>query len=143
MNAATKDKQLPVGLIVAGELLLVVAAVRVAGSGAGPLLAYVGVASVVGVLLMLLTAFVVAAGTRQSFGEFDSAALKLAGTYLISNGLAAVLAGTGLGPLIGSAVFFSLMIWLFELELPYAIIFAILYWVVSLIVRLIVAGMLG
>jgi hypothetical protein len=143
MDGAATERKIPVGLIIAGELLFVVAGLRIVGVGrVAELMAFVGVATVVGVALMLGAAFVTATLFKVSFGDLNAAVLKLAGIYLISNGIGALLSGTGLGGLVATAIFFSLMMWLFELEMTYVVVFAVMNWVVQLVVGIAIAGML-
>ena len=140
MDGAAKERQIPIGLIIAGELAFVAAGLRLVGRGVGILMAYVGVATVVGTLLMLLAAFITALITRTSFGDLGSAVLKLAGIYLFANGVGALI--PTVGGLIALAVFFSLVVYLFELEGPYAVAFTIVNFVVHLTVGLALRGML-
>ncbi|HEX8913161.1 MAG TPA: hypothetical protein VF796_12450 [Humisphaera sp.] len=132
MDHDLKEQKIPLGLIVAGELILVVAGLIKVGAGVGVLMAFVGVATVVGVLLMLTTAFLAAFLLRVSFGDLWSAVLKLTGIYIFSAALGLTLP-SGFAFLLQSAAFVVLMMWLFELELPYVIAFAVLNFVVNLV----------
>lgn len=84
MDYSLTERKIPIGLIIGGELLFVVAGLIQFGSKVGLLLAYVGISTVVGTLLMLMAAYVTAAICKVSFGDLLSAALKLAGIYIFS-----------------------------------------------------------
>jgi hypothetical protein len=138
---AAKERQIPIGLMIAGLVLFVVAGLfRAGATGTAMMLAALGVVAVIGVGLMLLAAFITASITSVRFGDLRGALLKFAGIYLFSSGVSAVLGGGWLGALISIAVFFSLLVWLFELETPYAVAFTLIYLVVSWVTALAVAG---
>ena len=138
---AAKERQIPLGLIVGGLVLFAAAALFRAGAGgAAVAMGAMGIVAVIGVALMVLAAFITSALTSTSFGDFGAAVLKFAGIYLFSSGVGAVLGGGWLGGLVGTAVFFSLIVYLFELETPYAVAFTIIYWGVSFVAALAVAG---
>ena len=140
-SEAARERQIPLGLIVAGLVLFATAAVFRAGPGGAALaMGAMGIVAVIGVALMVLAAFVTSAITSTSFGDFGAAVLKFAGIYLFSSGVSAILGGGWLGGLVGTAVFFSLIVYLFELETPYAVAFTLIYWVVSFMAALAVTG---
>ncbi|QOV87405.1 hypothetical protein [Humisphaera borealis] len=141
MDYSLTERKIPIGLIIGGELLFVVAGLIQFGSKVGLLLAYVGISTVVGTLLMLMAAYVTAAICKVSFGDLLSAALKLAGIYIFSAALGAFLP-SGFGFLVRTTTFVILMMWLFDLELTYVIAFTAVNFVVSLLATFAIAAVL-
>lgn len=136
MSEADKDRKIPFALIGVGLVLYTVAGfVRFRAKGPAPVLAVVAVGCVVGVALMLAAAFITAKITGTSFGELGSAVLKLAAIYLFPSAVGLFVPGI-VGGLVASVIAFVLLMWLFELELPYAIIFTIVTWVVNFVAAL-------
>ncbi len=141
LDHSLTERKIPIGLIIAGELMFVIGGLMLVGRDVGLLLAFVGIMTVVGTLLMLLTAFVTASIFRVSFGDLGAAALKLAGIYIFSAALGTFLP-PGFAFVIRTAAFVVLMMWLFELELTYVIVFSVVNFVVNLVVGFVLAGML-
>ena len=141
MNGAARERQAPIGLIIAGLVVYLFVAFRLAGPRGAPVaMGIVAVAAVLGTGLMLLAAFLTAAITRQSFGELSTGILKLAGIYIFSTAIAGLIPGA-IGILIEDALFFSLLIWLFELEVPYAVVFMLVMMGINLIIGLLVVAL--
>lgn len=141
MDHSLTERKIPVGLIIVGELIFVVGGLLKYGSNVGLLLAFIGISTVVGTLLMLIAAYVTAMVCSISFGDLASAALKLAGIYIFSSALGAFLP-SGYGFLLRTTVFVLLMMWLFDLELTYVIAFTAVNFVVSLLAAFAIAAVL-
>ena len=132
MSQNASERQVPLALIVVGLALYAVGAMMHSGSqGVAAVLPVVIVGGMIQTILMILAAFVVASMLKVSFGDFRSAALKFAGAALASGGLGAVIP---LGGLLAALVFLCLIIWLFELEVSYAAVFTVIYFVLALLV---------
>jgi hypothetical protein len=136
MADAATEKRAPIVLIILGFLGYAVAGFAMAGPK-GPALAMgiAGVSVLIGVPLMLLAAYATAAITQQSFGELNTALLKLTAIYLFAGALGTI---PWLGWLLSLIALYALLVWLFELELPYAIAFMIVLWVVRFLVTILV-----
>lgn len=129
MKSHPKDVQIPLTLIVVAFLLFGLAGYRAAGpTGPATAMAAVGVAAVVGTLLMLGAAFVTAQMLSISFGELGPAVLKLAAIYLFPAAAGTLLPFGGLFALV---IWFALLLWLFDLEVYQAVVFAIILFVVN------------
>ena len=132
MSEHATERRIPLILIAVGLVLYAVAAFIYAGTrGVLPVLLIVIVGGFIQTVLLIAAAYLVATFFSVSFGDFRSAILKFAGAALASGGLGAVIP---LGGIVASFTFLGLIIWLFELELPYAIALSVAYFVLSLIV---------
>lgn len=136
------EKQIPLALIF-GSAVLLCAAGLVYGGLAGFMAVFnaLAIATAVGVLLMLLAAFLTAGLFSVSFGEFGSAVLKLTAIYISAAALAALI--PTVGGLLGSALAFVLLMWLFELEMVYAIVFAVMLWLVQIAAAALTTGLIA
>lgn len=144
MTDADKERKIPAVLIAVGVVLYVVAGfLRQGAGGIVSVLVFVGVASAVGVGLMVVAAFITAKITGTSFGELDSAVLKLSAIYLFPSAVAGLIPVPLLNSLVAAAIAFSLLIWLFDLEVPYAIVFTVITWVVNLVAAVVLGAVLG
>jgi len=134
MSDHPKERQIPAALIVAGIALYVLAAfVRAGPAGVGPALVGVLIGGAVQTVLLVVVALAVAASAGVSFGTPGSAALKFAAAALVSGGVAALIP---YGGLVALFVFLGLVMWLFELELTYAVLLTVVYLAVSVGVAL-------
>ena len=139
MKSAPKDVQIPLTLIVAAFLLFALAGYRVAGpSGPAAAMAAVGVAAVIGTALMLAAAFVTASMIGVSFGELGPAALKLAAIYLFPAAVGTLLPYGGFFALV---IWLALLLWLFDLEVYQAVVFAIILFVVNWLTAILIRNM--
>lgn len=134
MAEHAKERQIPLALIGLGVALYVVAAfVRTGAAGVGPTLVAVLIAGAVQTAILIGAAFLLATVLNISFGDVGSALLKFAGAALVSGAVGALIPWGGI---IALFVFLGLIMWLFELEVPYAVALTILYLVVSFVVGL-------
>ncbi|HSV14699.1 MAG TPA: hypothetical protein VLI90_10590 [Tepidisphaeraceae bacterium] len=132
-NAAATEKQIPTALIIVGAGLWVLAGFMGYGvRGASNALAAVGLIATVNVVLMIAGAFLTALVLRISFGDLQSAILKLGAIALFPGAVGYLIPGAG--GLIALALYFSLLIWFFELEVYQAIVFTIVLFVIRLLV---------
>jgi hypothetical protein len=130
--AHATERQIPLILIGVGFAAYGVSALMHAGSaGVVPVLIAVLVAGSVQTVLLIAAAFLVAKFLSVSFGDFQSAAMKFSGAVLASGGLGAILP---VGGIVASIVFLGLILWLFELEVPYAIALTVVYFLLAIVV---------
>ena len=134
-----KEKQIPIILIVIGLIIWVI--VGFARFDVGPLwiVLIVGIDATVRTLLLIAAAYVTAGLMSVSFGDLRAAFLKFTAVVVFSG---AVGAAIPFGGIIAAVVAFGLLLWLFDLEVYQAVVFTIIYWVVSLVAGIIVAGLL-
>lgn len=132
MSSHATERQIPFVLIGVGIVLYVVAAIVHAGTaGVAPVLTAVLIGGSVQTILLIAAAFVVSSLLSVSFGDFRAAVLKFSAAVLASGGLGAILPVWGF---LATVVFFALILWLFELEVPYAIALTVVYFAISLLV---------
>jgi hypothetical protein len=133
-----KEKQIPLVLIVVGALLYVLGAVVVGGSGdALPTLIAVAVGATIQTVILIVSAFIVAAILNVSFGDSKSAILKFAAASLVAGGVASLIP---MGWIIGLFLFLGLVVWLFELEIIYAVVLTVVYIAVSILIGIALAS---
>ena len=136
-----KDFQIPIVLIILGFLIWAYVGFRLAGV-AGPVIAMavIGVGAVVGTGLMIAAAFLTAGLIGVSFGELGPAALKLAAIYLFPSAVGSLIP---FGGLLAIFLWLALLMWLFELEMLQAIVFAIVLflirWAVAWVLAMVIA----
>lgn len=124
-----KETQIPLILTAAGLALYVVAAfVRTGAGGVGATLTAVLIGAAIQTVLLVVIALIVGTLMSVSFGSIGSAALKFAAASIASGGIAALLPGGGIVALF---VFLGLVMWLFEIELTYAVVLTVVYLFVS------------
>jgi len=129
MSDHAKEQKIPLILVGIGFTLYVLAAfVRTGSAGAGPTLVGVHIGGIVQTALLIVAALLVGTLLSVSFGSVPSAALKFAGAAVLSGGVGAVIP---FGGIVALFVFLRLIMWLFELELTYAVVLTIVYFVVS------------
>lgn len=134
MSEHSTERQIPLILIGVGLLLYAIAAFVHAGTaGVAPVLFAVVVGGIIQTILLIGAAFLVSAVLSVSFGDFRSAILKFAGAALASGGLGAIVPAGGI---VASVVFLGLILWLFELEVPYAIALAFAYFLLTIVVAM-------
>src|SRR5687768_744249 len=134
MSDHAKERQVPLILVAVGAALYVLAAfVRTGPAGVGPTLLAVLIGGIVQTAILICAALLVATLLGVSFGTVPSAALKFAGAALASGGVAAVIP---YGGIVALFVFLGLIIWLFELELMYAVVLTVVYFGVAFAVGL-------
>jgi hypothetical protein len=140
MKSDPKDVQIPLVLVVLGFLLFAITGYRLSGAG-GPavMMAYIGVATVLGTILMIAAAFVTAKLIGASFGELSTASLKLAAIYIFPAAIGSLMP---FGGFLAFFIWLGLLLWLFELEVYQAVVFAIVLWVVNFLVGLLLVGIL-
>lgn len=140
MNDEAKDRQIPIVLIVVGLILYAIAAFTRSGpAGAASVVVAALVLGLVQTVLLTLAAFIASSIMGISFGELPTAALKFAGVALVVGGLSAILPWAGL---IWLVVFLGLVVYLFELQIGYAIGLTIIYWLLGLILAVALRGFL-
>jgi hypothetical protein len=93
------------------------------------------VSLLIGVPMMLLAAYATAAITQQSFGELSTATLKLTAIYLFAGAFGTI---PWMGWILSLIVLYALLIWLFDLDKPYAIAFMVILWAVRFVVLMLV-----
>jgi hypothetical protein len=126
------ERQIPLILIAVGLCLYAIAAFVHAGAvGVGVLMVAVIIGGIMQTVLLIGAAFLVATFLSVSFGDFRSAILKFAGAALAAGGIGAVIP---FGGIVAAFVFLGLIFWLFDLEVPYAVALAVVYWVLSALV---------
>lgn len=141
MSDHAKERQIPLILIILGVGLYVLAAfIRTGPAGVGPTLLAVLIGGLVQTAILIGAALLVATLLGVSFGSVPSAALKFAGAALASGGVAAVIP---FGGIVALFVFLGLIMWLFELELTYAVVLTVVYLVVSFAVAFVLRAALA
>ncbi len=132
--AQATERKIPSLLIAGGLVLYVVAALIRAGTGSVmPVLVAAIVALVVQTILLIASAFVIAAILRISFGDSNSAMLKFAAAVIASGSIEALIPTRGI---LATAVFFVLVLWLFELDVAYVVALMVGYFLIGLFVTL-------
>ena len=122
-----------IGVGVAGYVL----AAALADAPLAQLLVGLGLLALVQVLLMVGAAYLTAMLTGTSFGDLSTAFVKLAGVVLCAGAVGALIP---FGGLLSFFVFLGLMLWLFELEVWQAVVFAIVLWAVQFAVAMVLAA---
>ena len=141
MAALSRERGIPLILILAGLVLTAIGALWKLGLSRVPLaMALLIATTLLGTVLMLIAAFATAAMIEASFGEFRSAILKLAAVYILPTSLDAALP-LWLAFLVTGIVSLLLLIWLFDLEMREARVFAGIAMVISLVVWLGIAAL--
>jgi hypothetical protein len=136
-----KERQIPLVLIGLGLALYVVAAfVRTGPQGVGPTLLAVLLGGVAQTAILVAAAFLLATVIGISFGEVGPAVLKFAAAALVGGAVSALIP---YGGIVAIFVFLGLIMWLFELEVPYAVALTILYLVVSFAVAFVIRAALA
>jgi hypothetical protein len=121
-------------LIGVGVALYVTAAMVHAGTaGVAPLLIAVMVAGTIQTILLIGAAFLVSTMLSVSFGDFRAGVLKFSAAVLVSGGVGAIIP---LGGFLATIVFLGLILWLFELEVPYAVALTVVYFLLSIVVAM-------
>ena len=142
MSEHLTERRIPLILIAAGIVLSAVAAAWRLGLARVPLiLLIVAFGTVFGTLLMVAAAYVTAAFTHTGFGELRSAVLKLAAVYLFPSAVSALFP-LWAGLLVSGAISFSLLIWLFDLEVHEAQTFTAVEMAVNLLVVLAIIALI-
>jgi hypothetical protein len=140
MTDDSRERKIPLILIAAGVLIYVAAAFARAGSaGVGATLVGVLIGGAIQTALLIAAALVVGTLLKVSFGDLPSAALKFAGAALVSGGIATLIP---YGGILALFVFLGLVMWLFEVELTYAVVLTVVYFAVSLAVGFALAAVL-
>ena len=140
MNDDAKERQIPATLIVVGIGLYVLAAfVHTGPSGVGPTLLAVLIVGSIQTAILICAAFLVAMFLNVSFGDARAAILKFSGATLVSGGIAALIP---YGGIVALFIFLGLIMWLFELDLAYAIALTVVYFVVAFAVALVLRAAL-
>jgi hypothetical protein len=133
-----KDVLIPVVLLVAGLLLFWVGVLwRTNPQVASLTMGFVAVAAVLETVLGILAAYLTSSISGISFGELRTAALKLAGILLFTGALAFLIP---LGWIIALFVYLGLLVWLFELDMREALLFAVVLWFMRLLIRFTLAA---
>lgn len=141
MSEHATERRIPLILIVVGLALYAVAGFVRAGSAAvAPVLMVVILGGIVQTILLIAAAFIVAMMLNVSFGDFRSAVLKFAGATLASGGLGAIIP---FGGIVAAVIFLGLILWLFELEVPYAIVLAVVDFVLSFALAVVIRSALA
>jgi hypothetical protein len=136
----SKEREIPLLLVLAGLILTAIGVAWKLGVSRLPVaLAALAVTTLVGTLLMVIAAFATAAMIGASFGELRSAIPKLAAVYILPTSLDAALP-LWLAFIVTGVVSLLLLMWLFDLEMREARVFAGIAMVISLIVWLGIAA---
>lgn len=124
-NEDAKGTKVPLALIVLGFLLLFVVVWRMpARVSIGEVIVRVAVQTVAEVVLMLVGALITAKLIGASFGAMGPAILKLAAIAVFPGALGAAIGIPGISWVISVALYFILLVYLFELDTKEALIFA-------------------
>lgn len=149
-----KQWKIPLALLVFGLVMNFVAVMTesaAAGESADPGSTIMGMltGTAIGVVLMVIAAFIAARLLDTTFGDMRTAVLKLAAIYVAPTAIAGMLASLTNGGFIVHIVvllgaYFGLLVWLFDFDLFEAIIFAVIgwvidYWIVSFILLMVYA----
>lgn len=137
MSDHPKERQIPSALIAVGLAMYAIAAIAFAGPrGVPPTLLAVSIGAAVQTALLIAAALIVGSLLSVGFGTMRSAALKFAAVSLVSGGISALVPG---GWIIALFVFLGLVVWLFEIEMTYAVVLTVVYflvtWLVGIILR--------
>ena len=136
-----KDLLVPIALLVVGLLLYWAGDLwRVNPPAAGRTMGIVAVAAVLETVLGILAAYVTSSISGISFGELGTAALKLAGILVFTGALAFLIP---FGGFIAFFVYLGLLVWLFELDMREAMLFAVVLWIMRLLVGFGLSAALG
>jgi hypothetical protein len=139
-NTAATEKQIPLALIFIGAGLWALAGFMGHGvHGATNTLGVVSIIATVDLIVMVAGAFLTALVMKISFGDLQSAILKLSAIALFPGAVGYLI--PTVGGLVSLALYFSLLIWLFELELYQAVIFTIVLFVLRIGIAFALAGM--
>ncbi len=128
-----KEYKIPAGMLVVGLGLLLLRAGL--GAGEDPFWAealYILLGLAVSVAIAVPVCFLAASLLGVSFGLLSSAVLKLAGIFAVTSAIRAFV--PFFGGIISLAVYLSLLVLLFELEWFEALVYAILLWLVNVLV---------
>jgi hypothetical protein len=140
MNRFSRERQIPLALIGSGLVLAAVGIMWKLGPSRLPLaLAALACTTLLGAALMLIAAFLTAWMIGASFGEMRSAILKLAAVYVLPTSLDAALP-LWVAFIVTGVVSLLLLMWLFDLEMREARVFAGITMAVNLIVWLGIAA---
>ena len=127
-----KDLWVPVVLIVLGLLMYGAGVMwKTSAQVAGFAMGLVAAAAVLETVLGIVAAYITSSIGGISFGELRTAALKLAGILLFTGALAFLIP---LGWIIALFIYLGLLVWLFELDMREAVLFAVVLWVIRLLV---------
>lgn len=137
MSDHPKERQIPYVLIAVGLAMYAIAAIAFAGPrGVAPTLLAVSIGAVVQTALLIAAALIVGSVLSVGFGTMQSAALKFAAVSLVSGGVGVLVPA---GWIIALFVFLGLVVWLFEIEMTYAVVLTVVYflvtWLVGIILR--------
>jgi hypothetical protein len=128
----------PIVLLVAGLLLFWAGALWRANPKVASLaMGFIAVAAVLETVLGIVAAYATSSISGISFGELRTAALKLAGILVFTGSLAFLIP---FGGLIAFFVYLGLLVWLFELDMREAMLFAVVLWVLRLIIHFALAA---
>jgi hypothetical protein len=140
MNRFSREQEIALILILLGLALAAIGIRWKLGPLRLPLaLATLACTTLLGTALTLVAAFATAAMIGASFGELRSAILKLAAVYILPTSLDAALP-LWLAFIVTGVVSLLLLMWLFDLEMREARVFAGIAMVISLIVWLGIAA---
>jgi hypothetical protein len=135
------ERQIPQILIGVGLACYAISAFVHAGTrGVMPVLTVVAIGALIQTILLISAAFIVASFLSVSFGDFNSAIVKFCAATLLSGGLGAIIP---MGGIVSAVIFLALILWLFELELPYAIALTVVYFLLTIAVAVVLRGMMG
>jgi hypothetical protein len=140
MNGLSRERGIPVALIVVGVILAAIGTTWKFGFSRLPLaMAALAGTTLLGTALMLVAAFLTAWMIGVSFGELRSAILKLAAVYILPTSLDAALP-LWLAFIVTAVVSLLLLMWFFDLEMREARVFAGITMAVNLIAWLGIAA---
>jgi hypothetical protein len=135
-----KEKQIPLVLTFIGLVIWVIVGMSKFGVGPGTMILIVAIDASVRTVLLVGAAFVTAQMLGVSFGDLGAAWLKFAAVVVLPGAIGAAIP---FGGIVGMVIAFGLLLWLFDLEVYQAAVFAIIYFVVSIVAALILAGVIA
>ena len=131
MESFPKEKQIPMALNAVGTGIIVLSAIIKQGSSSiSHALTVAMLGGAIQTVLLIAAAFLVAMMLKVSFGELNSAILKFCGITMFCWGLRLILP---MGGFLNLFVFLGLVMWLFELEMPYVIALTVVQWVMGVV----------
>lgn len=136
----TEDK-VALGLVLVGYAGLVIHGIATMGTSQAILIFIVfSILTVLSVVAGTLAAFITAAIMQTSFGVFQSAVLRLAGTMVLTTAMSVMLP---FGGLLSFIAFFALLAWFFDLDGMEMLVFSIVLWAMRYVVMIVLAILIG
>lgn len=139
MPGEAKETKIPLIGIGLGLALYLVRALAFPGaSGFIRTLGSVLIAALISTVVLIIAALIVSTLLKVSFGDPRTAILKFAAASLLSGAVSSYVSPY-IGIFIGLFVFLGIVMYLFELEVPYALALGAAYFVIMLITLFVLA----